>query len=452
MSPPQNAAVGAIAAVTPPLPATHRVPAGCDPHPPPGCYPKIPPPTRKQPQIRGDRTRRWGCETPDCTGTSPLSPGGSLVPRGPSRGAGVAPSPARAGGAGKGGFKPAPAAAGAPVERTRPPGAAKRRKANGGAREAPRWSPPRPAAVSGAGSASGGGQTPPHLRPPVSPPRGPDRPPTPSYRVRGRPPRAVPPPGFKRFVPPPLLPYWSPEGWGASRGEEDEGKLPIPAAPCRRAGLARAGGSGLPWERGRREWGGGGGSTGGGREMLAWEEQPELGPPLDFSFCNISTIKDLLQTQPRSGPVPPRLPPPALRLNNNQLGGLGELPPTLRGLRLDPALLRWLDLSFNRLQHIHPVLSTLGALQSLQLHGNDIGELGEVDKLGVLPQLRRLTLHGNPMEELRGYRSYVLSQLSHLTSLDFSAVTKQDREDAAIAQRGKKKGGGPGRRAAPLAP
>lgn len=46
----------------------------------------------------------------------------------------------------------------------------------------------------------------------------------------------------------------------------------------------------------------------------------------------------------------------------------------------------------------------------------------------------------------------MLSQLSHLTSLDFSAVTKQDREDAAIAQRGNKKGGGPGRRAAPLAP
>ncbi|KAK2517621.1 hypothetical protein Q9233_013056, partial [Columba guinea] len=179
---------------------------------------------------------------------------------------------------------------------------------------------------------------------------------------------------------------------------------------------------------------------------------PSWAPPLDFSFCNISTIEDLLQTQPRSGPVPPGLPPPALRLNNNQLGGLGELPPTLRALRLDPTLLRWLDLSFNRLRHIHPVLSTLGALQSLQLHGNDIGELGEVDKLGVLPQLRRLTLHGNPMEELRGYRSYVLSQLSHLTSLDFSAVTKQDREDAAIAQRGKKKGGGPGRRAAPLAP
>ncbi|XP_064905763.1 leucine-rich repeat-containing protein 51 isoform X4 [Columba livia] len=383
MSPPQNAAVGAIAAVTPPLPATHRVPAGCDPHPPPGCYPKIPPPTRKQPQIRGDRTRRWGCETPDCTGTSPLSPGGSLVPRGPSRGAGVAPSPARAGGAGKGGFKPAPAAAGAPVERTRPPGAAKRRKANGGAREAPRWSPPRPAAVSGAGSASGGGQTPPHLRPPVSPPRGPDRPPTPSYRVRGRPPRAVPPPGFKRFVPPPLLPYWSPEGWGASRGEEDEGKLPIPAAPCRRAGLARAalGGAGRCWP---------------GRSSPSWAP-PSTSPSATSAPSRISC-----RPSPVLAPCPPGCPPRPCASTTTSWGGWGSCPPPCGGCAWTPRCCAG----------------------------------------STSPSTASST----------STRSYVLSQLSHLTSLDFSAVTKQDREDAAIAQRGKKKGGGPGRRAAPLAP
>lgn len=29
----------------------------------------------------------------------------------------------------------------------------------------------------------------------------------------------------------------------------------------------------------------------GARDMPAWEERPELGPPLDFSFCNISIIE-----------------------------------------------------------------------------------------------------------------------------------------------------------------
>ncbi|KAM6419669.1 leucine-rich repeat-containing protein 51 [Pluvialis apricaria] len=183
--------------------------------------------------------------------------------------------------------------------------------------------------------------------------------------------------------------------------------------------------------------------------MPSRRERPELVPPLDFSFCCISSIDELLQAQPRAGPSPPR-PTHALRLNNNSLGGLGGLPPTLEQLLVCPTQLRWLDLSFNRLTVIDPVLTTFRALRSLQLHGNSIGSLAEVDKLGVLPHLRRLTLHGNPMEEQRGYRSYVLSLLPHLTSLDFSGVTRQDREDAATnarPQHGKKNRGGPGCRA-----
>ncbi|XP_054663630.1 leucine-rich repeat-containing protein 51 [Grus americana] len=180
--------------------------------------------------------------------------------------------------------------------------------------------------------------------------------------------------------------------------------------------------------------------------MPSWGEHPSLIPPLDFSFCRIGSIEELPTAQPRAGPVPPR-PPQALRLNNNSLGGLGGLPPALEQLLVVPTQLRWLDLSFNRLTTIDPVLTTLRALQSLQLHGNGIGSLAEVDKLGVLLRLRRLTLHGNPMEEQRGYRSYVLSLLPHLTSLDFTGVTRQDRQDAATAraQRGKKKGGALGR-------
>ncbi|XP_014813218.1 PREDICTED: leucine-rich repeat-containing protein 51, partial [Calidris pugnax] len=144
----------------------------------------------------------------------------------------------------------------------------------------------------------------------------------------------------------------------------------------------------------------------------------------------------------------PPQPPHALRLNNNNLGDLGGLTPTLEKLLVPPTQLRWLDLSFNCLTTIDPVLTTLRALRSLQLHGNDIRSLAEVDKLGVLPHLRRLTLHGNPMEEQRGYRSYVLSLLPHLTTLDFSGVTKQELEDVAITtttrlRHGKKKRGGP---------
>ncbi|XP_075598796.1 leucine-rich repeat-containing protein 51 [Balearica regulorum gibbericeps] len=168
--------------------------------------------------------------------------------------------------------------------------------------------------------------------------------------------------------------------------------------------------------------------------MPSWGEHPPLVPPLDFSFL------------PAPAPRPPGPPRPCAS-TTTAWGGWGGLPPALERLLVLPTQLRWLDLSFNRLTTIDPVLTTLRALQSLQLHGNGIGSLAEVDKLGVLLRLRRLTLHGNPMEEQRGYRSYVLSLLPHLTSLDFTGVTGQDRQDAATAraQRGKKKGGAPGR-------
>ncbi|GAB0181050.1 leucine-rich repeat-containing protein 51 [Grus japonensis] len=181
--------------------------------------------------------------------------------------------------------------------------------------------------------------------------------------------------------------------------------------------------------------------------MPSWGEHPSLIPPLDFSFCRIGSIEGgaANSTAPRRPRAPPAPPGPAPQ--QQQPGGAGGLPPALEQLLVVPAQLRWLDLSFNRLTTIDPVLTTLRALQSLQLHGNGIGSLAEVDKLGVLLRLRRLTLHGNPMEEQRGYRSYVLSLLPHLTSLDFTGVTRQDRQDAATtrAQRGKKKGGAQGR-------
>ncbi|XP_021264694.1 leucine-rich repeat-containing protein 51-like [Numida meleagris] len=122
----------------------------------------------------------------------------------------------------------------------------------------------------------------------------------------------------------------------------------------------------------------------------------------------------------------------ALRLPYTGLSSLGGLPPALQRLLAAPTQLRWLDLSFNRLTAIDPVLATLGGLQSLHLHGNAVSCLSEVDKLAALARLRRLTLYGNPMEEERGYRRYVLALLPQLSTLDFSAVTQQERSEVAL--------------------
>ncbi len=66
----------------------------------------------------------------------------------------------------------------------------------------------------------------------------------------------------------------------------------------------------------------------------------------------------------------------------------------------------------------------------LYLHANNIEKISEVDKLSGLPNLKCLSLHGNPIEVTPGYRHYVLSRVPHLQTFDFSGVTKADRVTA----------------------
>ena len=66
----------------------------------------------------------------------------------------------------------------------------------------------------------------------------------------------------------------------------------------------------------------------------------------------------------------------------------------------------------------------------LYLHGNNIMELEEADKLSGLPKLITLSLHGNPMEATKGYYQYVLSKVPQLKTLDFTGVSMADMDTA----------------------
>uniref|UniRef100_F7CZP1 Leucine-rich repeat-containing protein 51 n=1 Tax=Ornithorhynchus anatinus TaxID=9258 RepID=F7CZP1_ORNAN len=146
----------------------------------------------------------------------------------------------------------------------------------------------------------------------------------------------------------------------------------------------------------------------------------------------------MVSEEPREGPRPLRRSPEgkaltqALRLNNNALSDMNDLSQTLTQLLERPQDLAWIDLSFNDLSNIDPILTAYSNLSIIYLHGNCIQRLGEVDKLAALPLLRSLTLHGNPIQEQKGYRQYVLSALPHLTTFDFSGVTGQDRATALL--------------------
>ncbi|KAL6471893.1 hypothetical protein MHYP_G00205430 [Metynnis hypsauchen] len=118
-------------------------------------------------------------------------------------------------------------------------------------------------------------------------------------------------------------------------------------------------------------------------------------------------------------------------------GGKTRMKPGLKkyvcDLTLDPNTVnRSLSLS----ERNRKVLTELMELRVLYLHGNSVSDLSEVDKLGTLPFLHTVTLHGNAMEFVQGYRGYVISTVPHLKMMDFSAVTKQERVMASVWHRG----------------
>nr|XP_035121453.2 leucine-rich repeat-containing protein 51 isoform X1 [Callithrix jacchus] len=171
--------------------------------------------------------------------------------------------------------------------------------------------------------------------------------------------------------------------------------------------------------------------------MNTWVQEP----PLDYSFRSIHIIQDLVNEEPRTGlrtlkrSKSGKSLTQSLWLNNNVLNDLRDLNQVASKLLEHPENLAWIDLSFNDLTSIDPVLTTFFNLSILYLHGNSIQHLGEVNKLAILPRLRSLTLHGNPMEEEKGYRQYVLCTLPHITTFDFSGVTKADRTTAEVWKR-----------------
>ena len=60
-----------------------------------------------------------------------------------------------------------------------------------------------------------------------------------------------------------------------------------------------------------------------------------------------------------------------------------------------------------------------------------ISDLKQVKRLGELPKLKKLSLFGNPIEEKKHYRSYVITVCPLVGQLDFSVVTNQERDTAA---------------------
>jgi hypothetical protein len=117
----------------------------------------------------------------------------------------------------------------------------------------------------------------------------------------------------------------------------------------------------------------------------------------------------------------------AVKLNNNSIDSITELPQALDFVMDDPMRnLQWIDLSFNLLSTIQAELLDFKQLKALYLHGNHIKSLPSVERLRKLPKLISLTLNGNPIECASFYRRYVVGALPDLRTLDHSTITDDE--------------------------
>ncbi|XP_067949013.1 leucine-rich repeat-containing protein 51-like [Watersipora subatra] len=174
----------------------------------------------------------------------------------------------------------------------------------------------------------------------------------------------------------------------------------------------------------------------------------ELEAPLDYSFYGMTSVNEVQENDARLGvkgnPILPKKSSPSakqklskskcFKLNNNCLPQVSELKVVAEQLFEDCDNIAWIDLSFNELTKVDDILLHFPNLQILYLHGNQFTDMGEIEKLAKISSLKKLSLHGNPIENDKGYKYMVMAMLPQLDTLDFSRITKADRRTAATLQ------------------
>lgn len=116
----------------------------------------------------------------------------------------------------------------------------------------------------------------------------------------------------------------------------------------------------------------------------------------------------------------------AIRLGNNNINDLSILYNISN--YINPENILWFDLSFNSIEKI-PIefLTLFPNLTTIYLHANSISNLSEIKNLSNLANLRSLSLYGNPVEEKKHYRNFVLFYCKKLTQFDKSPITKDQQ-------------------------
>ncbi|KAF9270544.1 L domain-like protein [Marasmius fiardii PR-910] len=110
----------------------------------------------------------------------------------------------------------------------------------------------------------------------------------------------------------------------------------------------------------------------------------------------------------------------AIDLTDNSITTLGNLPLLKR--------LHTLFLANNRVSAISPSIHlSVPNLNTLVLTNNNISELGDLEPLKELKNLKYLSLLGNPVREKKWYREWLAWRLPGLRVLDFQRIRDKER-------------------------
>ncbi len=102
----------------------------------------------------------------------------------------------------------------------------------------------------------------------------------------------------------------------------------------------------------------------------------------------------------------------SLLLNNNEIRTLAGFSGVLEKVMFDWSNLAWLDLSHNFLTKVDfDFADCFPNLVTLYLHVNYFNSFKDIKKLANMTHLKTATFHGNPIEQIPGYRLYAIGTL-----------------------------------------
>lgn len=127
----------------------------------------------------------------------------------------------------------------------------------------------------------------------------------------------------------------------------------------------------------------------------------------------------------------------SLNVSNNKLencdGIVGFLDAVLPDLTFKTSnditkvdLLQWIDLSRNKLTCLSQDLAELKFLKILYVHGNNIQEIEKVLVLKKCRSLTNLTLYGNPIDHIKGYRHFIIEMCPILEKFDSAVISEKE--------------------------